>query len=72
MWVNCQNSKHLPANNVTTKQSQFLKPDTTFRPPLYVTNFVEDRYTRTEPANMERVFHGGQISAARLNSRQQG
>ena len=35
---------------------------------LYVANIVEHWYTRTEPANVERVFHS-QISSTRLRSR---
>ena len=39
--------------------------------PLYVANIIEYRFTGTEPANVEKSFHSGQISAAKLNLRQQ-
>ena len=60
-------AKQLPHNKSCRFQLEYIdmEPNHT----LSIANIVENRYTWTEPPDVERAFHSRQISGTRLKSR---
>ena len=67
---NC-NTIDLRRAQVNNKSCRFLLEYIDMEPnhTLSIANIVENRYTWTEPRDVERAFHSRQISETRLKSR---